>query len=732
MSQNQEVDPALLGEFIDESLEHLAQIPELFIKIEADPDNVEIVNRIFRPVHTIKGSSSFFGLVRLQKLAHASENVMDMLRKRQLRPSRGLIDVILESVEAMMGLFERVRNGQAEVENMELYEKLLAKVQNLAQQEEVEKEAAFRELEAILARLSEHTLGPEDAPEIAHARGLLSTLVTKKAEEPKVQELPAALAKLLRSIFDLLALPAGESEEKIRPLRELLVELQKSASTEELRALIILAVEDYDAMMPLLGFDALLKDVLIDRMNKAKKMFEAMPVKKDSPTSVGASNAVSVGLSASAEASEASSTAGSSAQPKAEGEQHGLKVQKTMRVPESAIDNFLNFVGELIIIRSRFDHLRQGFISNRDKNTILDEFRKLMASFGELSNELERSIMGIRRVPVRAVFQKIPKIVRDIAATNGKKIEIRMEGEDIEVDKSLMDSIEGPLVHMIRNSADHGLEPEAERLSAGKNPVGILSVSLVDMEDFVRLTVRDDGRGLPLDKLKKKAVSMNLIAENAELTEKDIIDLVFLPGVSTAEKVTDVSGRGVGMDVVRQNIQAAGGKIAVETKSGLGSTFTIDLPKSVTTQIINGFIVEVGGKYFALPVKNIQETYKPKPEYFTATASTGECVTRGDETHLLVRMSEFFDGRGRSERNTDKGYILVIEDKGERMALLADDILGIRQVVIKPIGDICSSESVLFTGAAILGDGRMALAVDIENLYRNSVAGSGRGKVFET
>jgi two-component system chemotaxis sensor kinase CheA len=391
-----------------------------------------------------------------------------------------------------------------------------------------------------------------------------------------------------------------------------------------------------------------------------------------------------------------------------------IKTVKTMRVAEESIDNFLAYVGELIVTRYKFEHLRREFSNQADREIILYQFKKLNESFTNLSENIERSIMAIRMVPVRSLTQKVPKIIRDIAASTGKDIELNIKGEDLEIDKSLLDTLEGPLIHMIRNAADHGIENSEDRVISQKSPAGKIDLIFTDLEDNIRMEIRDDVKGLDKEKLKDKAVSLGLLDEKQILTDEGIIDLLFMSGVSTAAEVTDVSGRGVGMDVVRQSVNANGGNISVSTKMGKGSVFTVELPKSVTTQIIEGLILDVYGEKYVVPMKSIVDTFRVDPKKIVASGLAGECLQREDSVLTLQRLGELFSKSKINDRKID-GYIITVEDGTEKLGLLADNILGIQQIVVKPIDEnILNTE--FFIGATQLGDGTVSLVINIEYL----------------
>ena len=317
-----------------------------------------------------------------------------------------------------------------------------------------------------------------------------------------------------------------------------------------------------------------------------------------------------------------------------------------MRIPEQSIDTFLHYVGELVVVGDMYRHLQSTVLANPALQELARQFRRANETFGGLSNQLQRSIMGIRKVPLKPLTQKIPRMVRDLSQAIGKEINLEIIGEDLEVDKSLIDLLDAPLTHMIRNAIDHGIEKPDIRDEMGKDPVGTLRVSFEENSGFIVLAIRDDGAGLNLEAIQKKALELNLIKEGAKLEEQDIVNMIFSSGVSTAEKVTDISGRGVGMDVVRRAIEQAGGNIGVSTEAGFGSTFSISLPKGVTTQIVGGYLVSCGEHTYVLPMDRVRETFRAKESDLKTVSGSGRCVVRREQVIPVAELNERLGGAG--------------------------------------------------------------------------------------
>jgi two-component system chemotaxis sensor kinase CheA len=390
---------------------------------------------------------------------------------------------------------------------------------------------------------------------------------------------------------------------------------------------------------------------------------------------------------------------------------------RTMRVDEQRIDEFLDYVGELIITREMFGNVGKRLRRSRDDAQLSNEFQRAMGAFTQLSHNLQRSIMEVRKVPVKLVLQKVPRMVRDVAEQAGKQAQATLSGGEISVDKSLIESFEAPLVHMVRNAVDHGVESPEERLRKGKPALGRIEVSVSETPDAIICSICDDGGGIDVSKLKAKAVQLGVLGERAaaQLSDREAFQLIFAAGLSTAERVTDVSGRGVGMDVVKRNVTELGGRIEIESELGKGSRFTVHLPKAVTVQILDGFLVQVGNQRLVLPLRAINESFRPTREQIHTVAERGECVSRRGRVLPLVRFNRLLALSG-ADRAATEAIVVSVQVAGGRSAgLLVDQVLGVQQVVLREVAGIDATAPV-FAGGAVLGDGRVAMVIDVEKL----------------
>jgi two-component system chemotaxis sensor kinase CheA len=482
----------------------------------------------------------------------------------------------------------------------------------------------------------------------------------------------------------------------------------------EARQIATRALEEHDALLAAAGFVPLLRETLLERIQEIRAVLPPAPPRPSLAPPSAARSAPSLPSPGAPSAAPPSRShwppARASGAPAPDG-------GRTMRVEESKIDEFLDYVGELIITREMFANVGKRLRALEAHGGLSTEFQRAMGAFSLLSRNLQRSIMEVRKVPVKFALQKVPRLVRDVADSAGKQASVTLVGSDICVDKSLVESFETPLIHMVRNAVDHGLETPDERRRRNKPPTGRVDVVVTESSAEIICAIRDDGAGIDVDALRDRAVRLGLLSERAaaQLSREEAHQLVFAAGLSTASAVTDVSGRGVGMDVVRRNVSERGGRIEVASERGIGSTFTVYLPKTVTVQILDGFLVQVGRERLVLPLRTISESFRPTPDQLHTVAERGECVSRRGRVFPLVRVNRLL-ALDTADRSPSEAIVVSVEVAAGRPAgLLVDQVLGVQQVVLREIAGI-DSESQVFAGGAVLGDGRVAMVVDVEKL----------------
>jgi two-component system chemotaxis sensor kinase CheA len=383
-----------------------------------------------------------------------------------------------------------------------------------------------------------------------------------------------------------------------------------------------------------------------------------------------------------------------------------------MRISEEKVDGFMSYVGELIVTAETFNYLQKMIEQDKVNPNTVRAFKNANQAFRELSDELQESLMEIRRVPIKGILQKVNMMARELSHQLRKKVKVQLEGQEVQLDKSIAESLEAPLVHVVRNSLDHGLEPVEIRESAGKDPEGLLRVTASADKEYFYLTVEDDGKGIDPDLMRAVAVEKGYLSEvqAAALTEKEAIGLIFGAGFSTAKVITDVSGRGVGMDVVRTNINALNGSITVDSAVGKGTTITLKIPLSVTLQVIKALHVRVGQANFIISLDEILESLRPMREELSTVEGRGLVLNRRGQITPLIKLYEIFNLEPQFTDPVD-GLVVMVETPSGRYALLVDAVMGQQQVVVKELGAQFKRLSFL-SGSALLGDGGLGLVLD--------------------
>ena len=579
----EDADLDLLKEFIVECLDHLTGSEGALLELESNPEDVDKINVVFRAFHTIKGTSGFLGLDRIQKLAHLAENLLDRCRDGEIRITGGYADLALRSCDQLRAMIEGLEGIQP----------------------------------------GDETPMPEKYWD------LLEVLKNPEA--------------------------AGVSEE--------------------------------DSFEPMRVGDILVGQEKADR----QKVEEA--ASRPGPGKIG-EKLVESGAATAEDVAKAIRT-----QKKQGG---GVQTESTIRVGTGRLDSLINMVGELVIAHSM---VAQDPMVTEDTAGRLG---RSVSHSGKIIRELQDLTMSLRMVPLKGTFQKMARLVRDLARKSGKTVQFVTEGEETEIDRNMVEVLNDPLVHMIRNAVDHGIEPTADRLAAGKSETGTVTLRAYHSAGNVVIELTDDGKGLNRERILAKAVERGLVDAGKELTDNETFQLIFQPGFSTAEKVTDVSGRGVGMDVVRKNIDSLRGRIDVGSKMGQGSTFSLRLP--LTMAITDAMLLRVGEERYLLPVVSIEQSFRPEDGAISTVTGKGEVVQLRGELLPVHRLHELFAVPG-AIRDPYEGLLIVIEGEGKRCALMADELLGQQQVVIKSLGRTLGQVPGV-AGGAILGDGRVGLILD--------------------
>lgn len=705
MEPNEMVDPEALAAFLGESDDSLAGADLAFVMLEADAQDAETINGILRAIHNIKGNSPFFGLLRVKRLAHQMEDLLALMRERRVLAGHTQISCLLAGLDLLKAMLCNVRQGAPELtaEGDQAMEVVLQRLKDATSAGSSDVLKVWSNVWLQLGQLAERTTATDlsGAVESLH-RSLLvvaPSALPAAAVPPTIEPL-AELQQLLAPSFDDV-LPEVSS----RRIEALLGNVATQSSGE--RAQIAnLALGEYRSLMAAVGFVPLLRETLLERV------WEMQAVAPQQ----GELTAPALGKQRPATQGPERTREGDDDSPRA-APLDKQDVARTMRVEENRIDEFLDYVGELIITREMFGNVGKRLRLLKEHSGLSSEFQRAMGAFTALSHNLQRSIMEIRKVPIKLVLQKVPRMVRDIAQDAGKEARVTLTGSEISVDKSLVESFEAPLVHMVRNAVDHGLELPADRARRNKPAAGHVRVVVSETSAEIVCAIHDDGGGIDVNALRERAVRLGMMSERSasQLSHEQVFQLVFEAGLSTAKQVTEVSGRGVGMDVVKRNVTELGGRIEIASEPGVGSTFTIHLPKAVTVQILEGFLVQVGEERLVLPLRAISESFRPTLDQLHTVAGRGECVSRRGRVFPLVRFNRLL-ALGAEDKCPSKAIVVSIEVSGGRSAgLLVDQVLGVQQVVLREVVGIDTPAQV-FAGGAVLGDGRVAMVVDVERL----------------
>ena len=680
-----------LSMFIEESKEHLQSLNEQLLILEKEPDNNETINEIFRAAHSLKGMSGTMGYKKMQRLTHEMEDVFSEIRNGKVQVNAGLVDLLFQCLDELGKYLDNIiaTSDEGSESNEQLPELLNAFVKNagaapaekpavtasataVAVQEAVKSEEKFREL-----KIAEHE---------------------KKAIE-KAYELGKNVFGLTVHISENCILKAARAFLVFKTLEEYGDVIKSSPEVQEIED------ERFD-------FDFSIFFVTTESEEKIKKV--VLNVSEIQKVDIGViENTKSESSSATEEVKAETAAKNDTGAAKTSAKQSTVTtkqvVKQSVRVDVEKLDNLMNSVSELIIAKNGLAAISSTEIELQNKA----EFNEQIEYLERITTELHQSVMKVRMVPIESVVNKFPRMIRDLSKKLDKKMELHMTGEDTELDRTVVDQIGDPLQHLLRNSADHGLENNAARIAAGKPEVGSIFLNAYQEGNNVVIEVGDDGAGINIEKVKNKAIEKGMITEEqAEtLTDKEAVDLLFKPGFSTADKISDVSGRGVGLDVVKTNIEALGGDIEARTKQGEGSSFIIRLP--LTLAIIQALMVELGTEKYAIPLGCIQTIEDIAVSDIMYVQSKQVINLRGTVIPL-IDLDDMLDVQ-KPEGNPENITVVIVR-KGDRLAgLIVDNLIGQLEIVIKSIGKYINN-SKMISGATILGDGEIALILDVNSM----------------
>ena len=641
--------------FIQEAKEQLEIITQSLLELEKNPKNQEVVNEIFRAAHTLKGSSGMMGFTGIQELTHKMEDVFDSIRKGLMKPSPDLIDILFECVDALEKRINHLEMGERKEEDfsylVEKIERCITEKRDTYEEEEISPSLSMEELKALEAEVN--SLG--NAGECF--------FVTVRLNED-------CLFKSARAYMIITAL------EKIGKIVRCFPEIKKIEDGEFNEATFnILVMTDYGKEK----IEEVVKKVPEVSDIKIKRFKEELQEKGAKTIDIQNKEM--------------------HLEPKNEVD---FAVQ-TIRVRREELDKLMNLVGELIINKIQLLRLSSDYK--------LDSLKTTLDSIDRLTSELHNLVMRIRMVPVEHIFNRFPRLVRDIARKLGKKVNFIIEGKEIEVDRTVLDEIGEPLLHLLRNAIDHGIEPPEKREKIGKPPEGTVKLTAERKKDHILITVEDDGAGLDPEKIKRKALEKGIIseAESKAMTAQQLIDLIFLPGFSTSEKVTETSGRGVGMDIVKTKIESLGGTVQIESAVGKGTKVTLTLP--LTLAIVKAILIKVADQTYAIPLNHIDEVIRIKKSELKKIGDVSAINLRGN----ILPVFHLRKILGYMDLETEEYNAVVINRDPINFGLIVDSIVGMQEIVIKTLDESLKKIEGI-AGVTILGDGQVVLILDPANL----------------
>ncbi|RVZ17201.1 hybrid sensor histidine kinase/response regulator [Helicobacter pylori] len=633
----------IMEDFLIEAFEMNEQLDQDLVELEHNPEDLDLLNRIFRVAHTIKGSSSFLNLNILTHLTHNMEDVLNRARKGEIKITPDIMDVVLRSIDLMKTLLVTIRDTGSDTNNGK----------------ENEIEEAVKQLQAITSQNLEgakETSGTKETPK-EEAKEEVKANKTPTAENP-ASDNPLADEPDL----DYANMSAEEVEAEIERLLN-----KRQEADKERRA---------------------------QKKQEAKQ--EVTPTKEAPKTETPKAPKTETKAKAKADTEENKAPS--------------IGVEQTVRVDVRRLDHLMNLIGELVLGKNRLIRIYSDVEERYDGEKFLEELNQVVSSISAVTTDLQLAVMKTRMQPVGKVFNKFPRMVRDLSRELGKSIELIIEGEETELDKSIVEEIGDPLIHIIRNSCDHGIEPLEERRRLNKPETGKVQLSAYNEGNHIVIKISDDGKGLDPVMLKEKAIEKGVISErDAEgMSDREAFNLIFKPGFSTAKVVSNVSGRGVGMDVVKTNIEKLNGIIEIDSEVGVGTTQKLKIP--LTLAIIQALLVGVQEEYYAIPLSSVLETVRiSQDEIYTVD---GKSVLRlRDEVLSLVRLSDIFKVDAILESNSDV-YVVIIGLADQKIGVIVDYLIGQEEVVIKSLGYYLKNTRGI-AGATVRGDGKITLIVDV-------------------
>ena len=690
--------------FFEEAGENLDNMEQLLLNLDIENPDDEQMNAIFRCAHSIKGGAATFGFNDVAELTHQMETLLDKLRRHELAPTSPMVDVLLQSGDALKAQLARHQGSGADAVDTSA---LLSSIRTLVEGGTLDGTRAPAAAPAPVA-------APAPAPAAAAPAPLKSTVRQLELLVGPLSNTAQAdnLVELFKEITDLGTIEPLDGGIPADGMRRFKV-LTSSTDNDLLDLFTFHVSREQVKLMPLtegFGFHEGAPGAPLETkkdedpgygfFDDAPGVPEATAAETKAAEAAKASVPVPAAKPAAPARTDVAPRAGGGASPD----------QSTLRVSVEKVDQLINLVGELVIT--------QAMLAQNSRNLDPGLYQQLASGLADLernTRDLQESVMSIRMIPMSVVFNRFPRMLRDLAAKLGKKVELVTQGEATELDKGLVEKITDPLTHLVRNSCDHGIESPADRLAKGKPEQGTITLVASHQGGSIVIEVRDDGRGLNREKLIRKAREKGIDAPDS-MTDQEVWGLIFAPGFSTADQVTDVSGRGVGMDVVKKNITSLGGTVEIDSAEGYGMKVSVRLP--LTLAIMDGMSVGVGEEVYILPLSSVVESFQVQADTIKTVGGSGRVVEVRDEYMPVVELEQVFNVP-RFDFEHVSSIMVVVEAEGGRVALLVDELLGQQQVVVKNL-EANYRKVTDVSGATIMGDGRVALILDVGSLVRRS------------
>jgi two-component system, chemotaxis family, sensor kinase CheA len=686
--------------FFEEAGENLDNMEQLLLNVNVDAPDDEEMNAIFRCAHSIKGGAATFGFSDVAELTHIMETLLDKLRRHELQPTTAMIDILLQAGDALRGLLARHAGTSTDVLDSS---GLVGSIKTLVDGGTL---AAAPGVSAAAPKAAPAP-SPAAAPKAAAKPGVRELeLVVGPLSDPKQADNLVELFKEITDLGTIEMLDGGQAADGMRRFK------------------IVTSSSDND-LLDLFTFHVAREEVKLNAFGSGYGFHEGAPGAPpaeapkaelgygffdDAPGSPQSATEAAPAPTAAAPAPSVAVVPTSKPAAAAPKPAAAAGDQSTLRVSIEKVDQLINLVGELVIT--------QAMLAQNSRNVDPGLYQQLTSGLADLernTRDLQEAVMSIRMIPMSVVFNRFPRMLRDLAAKLGKKVDLVTQGEATELDKGLVEKITDPLTHLVRNSCDHGIEMPADRAARGKPETGTITLVASHQGGSIVIEVRDDGKGLNRTKLIQKAQEKGIEAHEG-MSDAEVWNLIFAPGFSTADVVTDVSGRGVGMDVVKRNITSLGGHVEIDSAEGYGMKVAVRLP--LTLAIMDGMSVGVGEEVYILPLNSVIESFQVKSDTIKTVAGSGRVVEVRDEFMPVIELEKIFEVP-RFDFEHVSTIMVVVEAEGGRVALLVDELLGQQQVVVKNLEANYRKVNDV-SGATIMGDGRVALILDIGSLVRKS------------